>query len=347
MPDNTSRRNKRLSITLTVTAAAAILVIAGTITASTLLCSITDRNSILYVPEGTDFGTLVDSLSSGGKITNPARFAKVARMMKVDEKVRPGRYELRTGMNAKEIAGMLRAGNQRPLRVTFNNIRTMPQLAGTLGRQLMADSAAFASLLSNDSVAAAYGFTRAEFIGMFIPDTYEFYWTVTPEKFVERMHSEYERFWNADRLARLQRTGLTTKEVSTLASIIDEETIRTGEMPVIAGVYINRLKRGMPLQADPTVKFATGDFSLRRILYKHLDIDSPYNTYKHAGLPPGPIRMPSIAAIDAVLDYKEHDYLYFCAKPDFSGYHVFAHTLSEHTNNARAYSAALNKAGIR
>ena len=195
--------------------------------------------------------------------------------------------------------------------------------------------------------AEKYGFKPEEMIGMFIPNTYEVWWNITPEGLTERMKKEYDNFWNEERVAKLARTRLTQKEVTTLASIICEETRMTDEMPTMAGVYINRLRRGMLLQADPTVKFAIGDFTIRRVLNRHLEVDSPYNTYKYAGLPPSPICMPSIKGIDAVLNYKESNYLYFCAKEDFSGYHNFARTLSEHNQNARRYANALNRAGIR
>ena len=181
---------------------------------------------------------------------------------------------------------------------------------------------------------------------MFIPNTYEMYWNSSADDFIRRMKKESDRFWKS-RDAKLARTGLSRDEATTLASIVYEETKRKDEMPVVAGVYINRLKRGMPLQADPTVKFAVGDFSIKRVLYAHLDVDSPYNTYKYSGLPPGPICMPSIAAIDAVLDYADHDYLYFCAKDDLSGAHNFAKTLADHNRNAAAYARALNRLKIK
>lgn len=325
----------------------AVLLAAGAAGYGLFTGSITDRDSVVCIPENTSFEALCDTLSAEGRITRPGRFRIVARAMGADRKIRSGRYELHAGMSAHRIVSMLRSGSQTPLRVTFNNIRTMSQLASVLGRQLRADSAAFAAMLLDDSVAARYGFRPEEFIGMFIPDTYEVYWTVSPDAFAERMNREYRRFWSGTRQERLRRTGLTEKEVAILASIIDEETNRTDEMPVMAGVYINRLHRGIPLQADPTVRYAIGDFTLKRILNRHLKVDSPYNTYQHAGLPPGPIRMPSVAAIDAVLGYAEHDYLYFCARPDFSGYHAFARTLAEHNRNARAYAAALDRRGIR
>lgn len=307
--------------------------------------SIVDEKSVVTLRKGATYEVLLDSL--GGKLSGEKRFRSVAKMMKLDHSVRAGRYELRPGMSARDVVAMFRGGAQTPLKITFNNIRTLDDLAGRLGNQLMADSAQFAELLDNDRTPARYGFTEAEFIGMFIPNTYEVYWTISPEALLDRLAQEYERFWSGSRADKLAALGMTSKEVSTLASIVEEETAIIDEMPAIAGVYINRLHRKMRLQADPTVKYAVGDPTLKRVLHKHLEVDSPYNTYKYAGLPPGPIRMPSIQAIDAVLNYQRHGYIYFCAKPDFSGRHAFAKTLSEHNRNAQAYSRALNAAGIR
>mgnify|MGYP000734869408 CR=1 FL=1 len=225
--------------------------------------------------------------------------------------------------------------------------RTPAQLAGKLGRQFDADSASFAQVLTSDSLARTLGFDSVTLFSMFIPNTYEFYWTASPQEFVTRMKREYDRFWAAGRDEKRDRSGLSRLEVMTLASIVYEETRKVDEMPRIAGVYINRLRRGIPLQADPTVKYAMQDFGLRRILYKHLKYPSPYNTYVNKGLPPSPICMPSIDAIDAVLGYERHDYLFFCARPTFDGYHNFARTLREHNANARAYSAELNRRRIK
>ncbi|MBR4064053.1 MAG: endolytic transglycosylase MltG [Tidjanibacter sp.] len=302
----------------------------------------------LFVPTGSDYDALLTLLGEEGDIiTDLARFERVASLKGLHKSVRPGRYLLREGMSAAEVVGTLRGGMQTPVRLTFNNIRTLPQLAGRLAEQIEPDSLTLLNHLTSPEVAAKYGFTTEELIGMFLPNTYEVWWTITPEGLTDRMKKEYDNFWNEERKAKLERTGLTQKEVSTLASIICEETQMGDEMPTMAGVYINRLRRGMLLQADPTVKFALGDFTLRRILNRHLEVDSPYNTYKYAGLPPSPICMPSIRGIEAVLNYKESNYLYFCAKEDFSGYHNFARTLSEHNRNARRYAAALNRAGIR
>lgn len=301
----------------------------------------------IYLNEEADYGALVDSLNAGGHIESMKWFGLAADFYKLKDGVRPGHYRLQKGMSYAQLARMFGRGLQSPVRVTFNNIRLLPQLAGRVGGQIEPDSAAMARLLLADTTARHYGFKPQTFIAMFIPDTYEFYWTSTPRDFTDRMQKEYDRFWNDAREAKRAKLGLSRVEVSTLASIVYEETKMSDEMPTVAGVYINRLRRGMKLQADPTVKFAVGDFTLKRILYRHLEADSPYNTYMYEGLPPGPICMPSVKAIDAVLDYKRHDYLYFCAKPDFSGYHNFATTLAQHNRNRDAWVAALNKAGIR
>lgn len=301
----------------------------------------------VYVPTGGDYAGLLDSLERGGNIKDMGRFRRTAQLLGLDDNVRPGRYVLKNDMSYKTTVRMFQRGHQTPVRLTFNNIRTLPQLAGRVAAQIEPDSATMAAALTADTTAARYGFDRRTFIAMFIPDTYEFYWNTTPEGFIARMNKEYEKFWNAERAAKLERTGLSKIEVITLASIVYEETKMADEMPVVAGVYMNRLRIGMPLQADPTVKFAVGDFTLRRILNAHLVAESPYNTYKNAGLPPGPISMPSVAAIDAVLGFQAHEYLYFCARADFSGYHDFASTLAEHNRNSAAYRRALNERGIR
>lgn len=233
------------------------------------------------------------------------------------------------------------------MRIAVNNVRTPEQLARKLARQIDADSAAIMRALASKELAAEVGFDTLTLFSMFIPDTYEVWWTVSPEEFVRRMKREYDRFWTPERDALRARSGLSRLEVMTLASIVYEETRKTDEMPRIAGVYINRLRRGIPLQADPTVKYAMRDFGLRRILYRHLKYPSPYNTYINKGLPPSPICMPGKNAIDAVLNFEEHDYLFFCARPAFDGYHNFARTLREHNANARAYSAELNRRKIR
>lgn len=296
------------------------------------------EDSGLYVPRGTTWEVLRDSLAS--RVAKPARIGG-------DGEPRAGYYKLRKEQSYNELTRMFERGWQTPVRVTFNNQPTLAHLAGRVAQQLEADSTTLLNTLRSDSVAHSYGFDNQTFIAMFMPDTYEFYWTATPAEFIEKMNAQWEKFWTPEREAKLAKLKMTRAEASTLASIVYEETKSTAEMPTVAGVYVNRLRLGMPLQADPTVKFALPAPAPKRILRKHLDIDSPYNTYKHAGLPPGPIAMPSVAAIDAVLNYQSHSYLYFAAKPDFSGHHNFAATLAEHNRNADAYRRALDKAGIK
>ena len=241
---------------------------------------------------------------------------------------------------------MLRAGLQTPVRVTFTGFRIPSQLAGRISKQIEADSAAIVEAFFSKDITASYGFTPETFIAMFIPNTYELFWNTDATGFFDRMKREYENFWTDERDQKAKQIGLDRVGVSTIASIVEEETIKTDERPKIAGVFINRLNRGTPLQACPTVKFALGDFTIKRVLTKHLAVESPYNTYKHRGLPPGPINAASISSINAVLNYEKHSYYFFSANPDFSGYHIFSRTLTEHNRNAREYQGKLNKERI-
>lgn len=330
----------------------AIAVIVILITIITTLYSVFTGNSIategyVYIPGEGSYKNLVDSLETGkASLKSIKKFEITASALNLKEGVRAGRYSLKKGMSYIEVVRMFKHGLQTPVRLTFNNIRTLPQLAGRLAQQIEADSVTLTAILTSDSTATQSGFTPETFPAIFIPDTYEVYWNIAPGALIERMKKEYAKFWNSLRTEKLTATGLSKEQAITLASIVYEESKMSDEMPVVAGVYLNRLRIGMPLQADPTVKFAIGDFSLRRILNLHLTIDSPYNTYINTGLPPGPICMPSVKAIDAVLNFKKHNYLYFCAKPDFSGYHSFASTLGDHNKNAAAYAAALNRKKI-
>lgn len=299
----------------------------------------------LYVSGRAEYAQMVDSLLP--RIRHHLAFGAYARRIDLERTFKPGHYVLRPGMSVIEVARMLKLGTQTPVRVTINNVRIPAQLAQKLARQIDADSAAVMQALTSKALAAEVGFDSVTLFSMFVPDSYEFYWTVTPEEFVKRMKREYDRFWTPERDAKRKRSGLSRLEVMTLASIVYEETRKTDEMPRIAGVYVNRLRKGIPLQADPTVKYAMQDFGLRRILYKHLKYPSPYNTYINKGLPPSPICMPGKNAIDAVLDFEKHDYIFFCARPTFDGYHNFARTLREHNANARAYSAELNRRKIK
>ena len=299
----------------------------------------------LYVSGRAEYGEALDSLLP--HILHRRAFGAYARRIGLERTFKPGHYVLKPGMSVIEVARMLKLGMQTPVRVTINNVRIPAQLAQKLARQIDADSAAIMRALTSKELAAEVGFDSVTLFSMFIPDSYEFYWTVTPEEFVKRMKREYDRFWTPERDAERKRSGLSRLEVMTLASIVYEETHKTDEMPRIAGVYVNRLRKGIPLQADPTVKYAMQDFGLRRILYKHLKYPSPYNTYINRGLPPSPICMPGKNAIDAVLGFEQHDYIFFCARPTFDGYHNFARTLREHNANARAYSAELNRRKLK
>jgi UPF0755 protein len=300
---------------------------------------------VLYINKGDTYEMILDTLTVNDVLINEKAFRWVARKKDYPDVVRPGRYHFKQGMNSNELVNMLRAGLQEPLNVIFNNIRTPSQLAGVISNYLQADSASVAALFTEET-AAEYGFTPETFMAMFIPNTYQFYWTTSAREFADRMKLEYDRFWNDQRIQKAASLGLTQHEVATLASIVQEETVKAEEKPRVAGVYINRIKRGMPLQADPTVKFAVGDVTLQRILFRHLEIDSPYNTYKYPGIPPGPITFPEISSLEAVLNFEDHNYYFFCAREDFSGYHNFARTNAEHSRNAERYRAALNERKI-
>lgn len=300
----------------------------------------------LFISRRADYASLVDSLKP--RIRHHAAFDWYARRLALDTTFKPGHYEVRPGMDVIELVRMFKLGLQTPVQVAINNVRTPEQLAGKLARQIDADSTELLRTLTSPEVVRKAGFETPETLfSIFLPNTYELYWTVTPDQFVERMQREYERFWTPERDALRARSGLSRLEVMTLASIVSEETRQSDEMARIAGVYINRLRRGIPLQADPTIKYAMKDFGLRRILYRHLKYPSPYNTYLNQGLPPSPICMPAMAAIEAVLHFEEHDYIFFCARPTFDGHHNFARTLAEHNANARAWAAELNRRNIK
>lgn len=300
----------------------------------------------LYIPTGSTIDDVVDILVNKGYLRDEKSFAWLAEKKNYKNHINSGRYLIKNKMNNNDLLDLLRSGKQEPVKVTFNNIRTKAQLAGKVSTYIEADSLSILSLLNDKATIAKYGFTDETMISIFIPNTYELYWNTSAEGFLKRMAKEYKAFWTADRKAKAEKLSLSQSEVSALASIVQQETVKKDERPTVAGVYLNRIKRGIRLQADPTVIFAVGDFSIRRVLKKHLNYDSPYNTYKYAGLPPGPICIPSISSIDGVLNYQKHDYIYFCAKEDFSGYHNFAKSLRQHNQNARKYQRALNTARI-
>jgi UPF0755 protein len=298
---------------------------------------------ILMIPPNTSFTQVVDLLAEQKYINDKLTFAFVAKVLNYQEKVRAGRYRIRPNMGNMELVRMLRAGMQEPIRMSFNNVRLKKDLAGKICRYFLIDSLDFAKNLSDPAKVAALGFDTTTVMCMFLPNTYEMYWTSSEEEVLKRMKHEYEKFWTTDRQTKAKALNLSPIQVSILASIVEAETSKKEECATVAGVYLNRLRQGEKLQADPTVIFGIGDFSIKRVLLSHLEFDSPYNTYKYAGLPPGPINLPAPSTIDAVLNYQKHDYLFFCAKEDFSGYHTFAVTYSEHLVNAKKYQEALSR----
>lgn len=300
----------------------------------------------IIIPLNATYDQVVDSLKKHNIITNYKAFDWVAKRKKYAESIKSGKYLLDKGLNTNEILNMLKSGNQQPINVTFNNLRFIEELAGAVSKYIEPDSTELIQKFNDPAIQEKFGFNKNTFHCMFIPNTYEFYWTTTSDQFLERMSMEYKRFWNEERTNKAKELGLTPEEVMTVASIVQEESNKASEKPVIAGLYLNRIKRGMLLQADPTVKFALGNFRIKRVLKTHLEFDSPYNTYKYAGLPPGPINFPEIQSIESVLNAAKTQYIYMCAREDFSGYHNFSRTLSGHNENARKYKAALDSREI-
>lgn len=298
----------------------------------------------VYIPGDASEDAVRDSLTGAlGKEIG----SDVYRLWKVKGgkvQVSEGSYAVKHGMSVYAIGRKILAGRQDPVKVTFNNVRTIGQLADKIAPEMEFGAEAFVKAC--DSVLGAKGMTPEQYPAAFLPDTYEFYWNATPEYAVERLAGYRDNFWTDERRSKAAALGLTPEEVATVASIVEEETAKADERPRVARLYLNRLEKGMKLQADPTVKFACGDFTLRRILAQHLDVESPYNTYLHEGLPPGPIRVVDKRTIDAVLVAPRHDYLYMCAKEDFSGYHNFATDYATHQANARRYQAELNRRNI-
>lgn len=309
--------------------------------------SVTSHEAYFYVYTGDSYDQVLERIKAQNIVRHPALFDFAASRMDYPDMVKPGRYKLTPGMNNRRFIGNLRGGYQDAVKLQFANIRLKEDFAGFLGRNFEADSVAFSAILNNEAVAEKYGFTKDNFYTMFIPDTYNIYWNTSPDKVIERLYEEYRKFWTEERLEKAKALNLTPVEVSILASIVRGEALHNDEMSQIAGLYLNRLKKGMLLQADPTVIFAHNDFTIRRVLNRHLILDNPYNTYRYKGLPPGPINMPPIVAIDAVLNPAQHNYIYMCAKEDFSGYHAFAETVTEHQVNARKFQKALDERNIK
>ncbi|MCS6930146.1 MAG: endolytic transglycosylase MltG [Saprospiraceae bacterium] len=303
------------------------------------------RREYLYIPTGATFEQVVDSLMQGGFLTDRESFLWVAEKMKYRRpQMRPGRFKIEPGWSNRRLIQHLRAGPQAPIRFVLNVERLPEDIAALAGKYFELDSAAFAAAFSDAALLAEFGYTPQTLMALFIPNTYEMFWNTTPRAFLERMAKENKIFWSKnDRLQKAQTLGFSPIEVYTLASIVERETNDKNERPTIAGVYLNRLRVGMPLQADPTCVFATRDFTVKRVTQYHTTFDSPYNTYLYKGLPPGPISMASISSIDAVLNPEKHNYFFFCARPDDSGTHVFAATYAAHLVNARRFQDWLSR----
>lgn len=303
----------------------------------------------LYIKTGWDQEYVIKELEKKGWLNSSNSLRWLMKKKNYQGKnVVSGKYRLRDGMNNTELMDQLRAGRgELEVELTFNNIRTPAELAGALAAQIEPDSLALINLLNDPEVARRYGFSKEAFISMFLPDTYYVWWDISAEELFQRMATEYKKFWTEARKQKAAELGLTQSEVATLASIVQAEQLQHPEERArIAGLYLNRLERNMPLQSDPTVVYALGDFSLKRVLREHLQTNHPYNTYKIAGLPPGPVNLPEKSTLDAVLNPENHNYLYMCAKADFSGLHAFSTNLAQHNLNARKYQAALNKRKI-
>jgi UPF0755 protein len=309
---------------------------------------IAEKNKqVIYIPTGSSYEQVMDTLDSKLIIKNKKAFEWLSKQKHYPSSIKPGRYVINKDLSYNSLINLLRSGRQSPVRITFNSyFRSLNEIAGKIGKQIESDSARIMDFLSADSNYTKNGFRKETIISLFIPNTYEFYWNTDPKQLYNRMYKEYQLFWNDKRLSKAKEKGLNPFEVAILASIIDDEVAKKDEKPRIAGVYLNRLRMGIPLQACPTIKFALNDFTITRVLKKYLLVESPYNTYIHSGFPPGPIGCASIEGMDAVLNAEKHDYIFFAAKADFSGYHNFSRTLSEHNRYASLYQKELDKRKI-
>ena len=310
------------------------------------LSNTTDK--YFYVKSDHKFDDIVQNLYEKGYIINRESFEFVSEKKSgFKTNIHKGRYLLKDGMSNNELVDLFRSGETVPVKVTFNNVRTKNDLAGKISKNLECDSTQVLELINSPEFVAKYGFNQTTILTLFLPNTYQFNWATTADEAIQRMAKEYKKFWTEERKAKANKLNLTQSEVAVLASIVQaEQTIHSDERPKVAGLYINRLRIGMALQSDPTLVYGLGDFTIRRVLNKHKDVDSPYNTYRHKGLPPGPINLPNIKSLDAVLNYESHKYLYMCAKEDFTGYHNFAKNYNQHLIYARKYQKELNRRKI-
>ena len=329
-------------------AAAGLLLIIGLIVFYALTpVSKADGTQYLYIDDDDTQDSVIMHLRPMSHTAGLTGLTSLMRHSGYGKKIKTGRYAIEPKEGAVALFRKLKNGQQSSMNLTIPEVRTMDRLASVLGKKLMLDSATIASALYSNEVCGKYGYDTCTVAALFVPNTYDVYWNMSMDALMQRMEKEHQRFWKGERETKAAQMQLTPVEVCTLASIIDEETANNAEKPMIAGMYLNRLHQNMPLQADPTVKFALQKFELRRIYHDMLFFDSPYNTYRNIGLPPGPIKVASIKGMEAVLNYVKHDFLYMCAKEDFSGTHNFAVTYSEHLKNAARYAKALNERGVK
>jgi UPF0755 protein len=309
--------------------------------------NVTDKQQYLYIHTGATYNDVYDTIQAKGIVKDTTTFNWAAHNMKYVNKVKPGRYRLKEGMSNRQLIRMLQLGDQEAVKINIHNLRLKEQFAGFVGHKLEADSASIFRLMDSTAYVQQFGFTTDNVYVMFMPDTYEIYWNISPEKLFAKMKKHYDTFWTPARKQQAANVGISPIQVSILASIVDAEAVYDDEMPTIAGLYLNRLRKGIKLEADPTLIFSAHDFTIHRVLNKHKLINSPYNTYLHTGLPPGPIMMPSVNAVKAVLNYQKNDYIYMVAKEDFSNRHNFATTLTEHLANAHKFQKALDDRNIK
>lgn len=342
---------KRLSkrVWALVAAVTVLVVIGAYILFGTFATFAGSDKRIVDIPHGADEAKVKAIVLEGVGTPQRMVFSCLASCTGYFDNIRPGRYDIGSGVSTLDAFRNLRNGHQEPVRLTIPLVRTLDDLTDFLGNELEPSADDFRTALCSDSTLVHLGLTPETAISLFLPNTYEVYWSTTPEEFIERMQKESDAFWTSERQSLLATISpdFSRADAVTLASIVEQETQYAPERPEVAGMYINRLHDNMPLQADPTVKFAVGDFTIRRVTGEHLKVESPYNTYRNRGLPPGPICIPSVSSIDAVLHYGHHNYLYMCAKEDFSGSHNFAATYSEHQANAAKYRKALDARGIK
>ncbi|WP_422091547.1 endolytic transglycosylase MltG [Tenacibaculum ovolyticum] len=306
------------------------------------------KNGAIYIKSNDTFDNLKTQLSN--YIDSPENFIWVAEKKKFT-KPKGGKYLLKKGMSLNDVVNLLRSGNQTPIKLSFNNQDSLEKLAGRISQQIETDSISLLKVMSDKSFLAKNNFNEKTALGMYIPNSYEFYWNTSAEKFRNKILREYNRFWNTARLEKAKKLNLSKKEVITLASIVQKETAQKSERPIVAGLYLNRLRDNWPLQADPTVIYAIKelkgqDFVVKRVLNKDLKIQSLYNTYQNTGLPPSLISMPDVSSIDAVLNYRKHNYYYMCASVEKIGFHDFANSLAQHNRNAAKYQRWITERGI-